>query len=73
MCVALDALPGAGEIVFSSDAVSGCASMTWRYHEWRVITRLDIMPVPFTLTAQYNVIDTNLQVFYFAAELASTN
>ena len=55
-------LPGVGEILFHTDMDSGWSSMTWKYREQRVINRLSVMPVPFSISAEYDIIDHNFQV-----------
>jgi len=55
-------LPGFGEILFHTDVESGCSSMTWKYREQRIIDRLCVMPVPFSISAEYDMIDHNFQV-----------
>jgi len=62
-------LPGFGEIVFATDSDNGHSSMTWRYREQRIVERLSVMPVPFSIAAQYDLIDHTFQVFYFGFEL----
>lgn len=56
-------LPGFGEILFHTDVENGCSSMTWKYREQRIIDRLSVMPVPFSISAEYDIIDHNFQVF----------
>jgi len=48
---------------------SGCSSMTWKYHEQRIIDGLSVMPVPFSISAEYDMLDHNFQVFYLAGFL----
>jgi len=57
-------LPGFGEILFHTDMESGCSSMTWKYREQRIIDRLSVMPVPFSISAEYDIIDHNFQVLH---------
>jgi len=57
-------LPDVGEILFHTDMESGCSSMTWKYREQRVIDRLSVMPVPFSISAEYDIIDHNFQVLH---------
>jgi len=57
-----EVLPGFGEILFHTDVESGCSSMTWKYREQRIIDRLCVMPVPFSISAEYDMIDHNFQV-----------
>lgn len=56
-------LPGFGEIVFYTDMESGRSSMTWKYREPRIIERLSVMPVPFSISAEYDMLDHSFQVF----------
>jgi len=55
-------LPDFGEILFHTRAESGCSSMTWKYREPRVINGLSVMPVPFSISAEYDILDHNFQV-----------
>lgn len=57
-------LPGLGEILFHTDMESGCSSMTWKYRERRIVNRLTVMPVPFSISAEYDVVDHNFQVLH---------
>jgi len=57
-------LPGFGEILFHTDMDSSCSSMTWKYRERRIIDRLSVMPVPFSISAEYDIIDHNFQVLH---------
>ena len=56
-------LPDYGEIVFHTDMENGLSSMTWKYREQRIIDRLSVMPVPFSISAVYDMIDHSFQVF----------
>jgi len=58
-----DLLPSFGEILFHTDVENGCSSMTWKYREPRIINRLSVMPVPFSISAEYDMIDHNFEVF----------
>ncbi|ELT92184.1 hypothetical protein CAPTEDRAFT_228271 [Capitella teleta] len=47
--VSLDELPQPEQIMFGFDYDTGSASMSWCYPEPRVLTRLTVTPVPFTI------------------------
>ena len=53
-------LPNAGEVRFHSCADSNTATMTWRYSEPRVISKLRVNPVPFTSSQEFD--DEDLKV-----------
>jgi len=57
-------LPDFGEILFHTDMDNGCSSMTWKYREQRIIDGLSVMPVPFSISAEYDMLDHNFQVFH---------
>lgn len=61
-----DILPQPGEIVFSKDHSEDGATMTWCYNQPRVITYLNITPVPFNLPQQLDarLINEHLKVNY---------
>ena len=48
--------------MFHTDAENGHSSMTWKYREPRIIERLSVMPVPFSISAEYDMIDHAFQV-----------
>jgi len=62
-------LPDIGEIVFHTDMENGCSSMTWKYEEQRIIDGLFVMPVPFSISAEYDMLDHNFQVYYLSGLL----
>ena len=44
--------PQPGEVFFSLGSHDGTASMAWQYREPRAITKLSILPVPFSFTSE---------------------
>ena len=56
---AVDPLPG--QIVFNSGDVETPPTMTWEYREWRTVTSLSMIPVPFGITSEEDV-PVNIQV-----------
>lgn len=57
-----ESIPDFGEILFHTDIERGHSSMTWKYQELRIIDRLSVMPVPLSISAEYDIVDHNFQV-----------
>ena len=49
-----DVLPHPGEVMFGVDKQYGHSMLSWQFREPRMVTSLDVNPLPFTVTPQLN-------------------